>query len=149
MSDNIIKINKLSLINQVKYLKIEKINKLVELYTLYPISKCLQDKELINLEKLIKKKEYNILKQSLLENINNDKNEIWILDTEKCPVCLEEHKQKIKLNTCQHLVCLSCIQRIINEKQENADVTCPICRCKIIGYEKFDLNNIKIKYINI
>jgi ankyrin repeat protein len=45
-----------------------------------------------------------------------------------CPVCLEASKNCVRLARCRHLMCESCMMKMISFK---ADSTCPLCRAEI------------------
>jgi len=47
----------------------------------------------------------------------------------ECPVCLEASKNCVRLARCRHLLCESCMMKMLSFK---ADATCPLCRAEII-----------------
>lgn len=62
-------------------------------------------------------------------------NRLWFLQSDRCPVCFDDFKIKIKLNHCQHLLCEDCLQSLLERDPESR---CPKCRSDIVSYESFD-----------
>ena len=42
---------------------------------------------------------------------------------DKCPICVDKHKNPVKLENCIHIFCKKCIDRWIKSKKN-----CPICK---------------------
>lgn len=67
---------------------------------------------------------------------------LWFMKSQQCIICLEHHNKITKINHCQHTVCAKCITNMLNMNIN----TCPLCRQKIISYESFDINTLKLSY---
>ena len=66
-----------------------------------------------------------------------------------CCICTETYKsmEKATMN-CNHSFCVECIQEYIDVCHSNRDVTCPLCRTKIMNVTLYDVevhNDFKIK----
>ena len=58
--------------------------------------------------------------------------DIPINNDDKCTICLENLNDTVntKLN-CNHIFCINCIKKLINNHDSNKEIKCPLCRIDI------------------
>lgn len=69
---------------------------------------------------------------------------LWQFTDAECPVCMEQYKKMIKIDGCQHLLCLDCARSIYGSNTPQ----CPLCRYTIIGYETFDEQALNTEHVS-
>mgnify|MGYP003787179755 CR=1 FL=1 len=53
----------------------------------------------------------------------------------KCPICLNDYKNKKQLNRCSHTFCKNCIT-----EWKKVNIRCPLCRKVIVNHEALCLS---------
>ena len=70
--------------------------------------------------------------------------DIPINNDDKCTICLENLNDTVntKLN-CNHIFCINCIKKLINNHDSNKEIKCPLCRIDIKYFTENNMvNNI-------
>ena len=58
-----------------------------------------------------------------IKSINLPQNHFINQLADKCPICVDKHKNPVKLENCIHIFCKKCIDGWIKQKKN-----CPICK---------------------